>query len=96
MNGKRGAVGMSGYAGLADMAEGVKAVENTPAGKKEGLTWKIQLENWHEELEQLAGQFASGHASVDPHGKACMYCDLKTFWRINERRRNEAEADTDG
>lgn len=93
VNGKRGAVGMSGYAGVADMAPGVKTVENTPAGKKEGLTWKIQLEQWHGELEQLATEYASGYASVDPHGQACSYCDLKTFCRINERRLNEAEAE---
>ncbi|MFK8032461.1 MAG: PD-(D/E)XK nuclease family protein [Gammaproteobacteria bacterium] len=96
INGKRGSVGMSGYAGLADMADGIKAVENTTAGKREGLTWRVQLESWHSELEQLASEFALGHASVDPHGQACKYCDLKAFCRINERRLHDAEADTNG
>ncbi len=96
VNGKRGAVGMSGYGGVSDMADGIRAVETTPAGKKEGLTWKSQLEGWKAELEELAVSYSSGYAGVDPYGQACRYCDLKTLCRINERRLNEAEVENDG
>ncbi len=90
INGKRGAIGMSGYGGLSDMAEGIVAVENTTAGRKEGLTWSAQLASWHEELEQLAGNYAAGNANVDPYGQACQYCDLKTLCRVRERRMHNA------
>ncbi|MEM7083494.1 MAG: PD-(D/E)XK nuclease family protein [Pseudomonadota bacterium] len=91
VNGKRGAVGMSGYGVVTGMADGIKAVETTPAGRNEGLTWDSQLASWNDELAALAGQFSEGHAGVDPYRQACQYCDLKTLCRINERRLLDVE-----
>jgi hypothetical protein len=38
-------------------------------------------------LERLAGEFASGHAAVDPKQRpqTCRECDLQPLCRVHER-----------
>ena len=47
-----------------------------------------QLIAWRHKVEQLAREFLSGRADVDPLDavKTCKNCDLQTLCRINERR----------
>jgi probable DNA repair protein len=47
-----------------------------------------QLDNWKEYIEQLARDFLSGRADVDPrdYPKTCERCGLQTLCRIQENR----------
>lgn len=46
--------------------------------------WDDLLRHWRTVLEQLGGQFAAGHAAVDPINsrQACEWCDLHPLCRI--------------
>jgi probable DNA repair protein len=46
------------------------------------------LIDWKENIEQLARDFLSGHAEVDPsdYPKTCQYCGLESLCRIAENR----------
>ena len=46
-----------------------------------------QLEDWRDAIEQLARDFLTGRAAVDPRdpAKTCSHCDLHAICRIRER-----------
>jgi hypothetical protein len=50
---------------------------------------------WRAAVERLAGEFASGHAAVDPKSrlKTCRECDLHALCRIYERDARPAGED---
>ncbi len=58
-----------------------------------------QLLDWRDRIEQLAQDFLSGRADVDPRDpvKTCERCDLQALCRINERPRaiDEEEEETE-
>ena len=47
--------------------------------------WEALLNYWQIELVNLAKEFESGYALVDPSRTACRYCDLHGLCRIVER-----------
>lgn len=49
--------------------------------------WKILLEEWKEEVDDLGRKFAAGAAGVDPKQgqKTCRYCDLAPLCRVHEK-----------
>lgn len=50
----------------------------------EPLPFQEQIRRWREVLEQLAQNFQSGHAEVNPKGAACDHCGLWALCRIRE------------
>jgi hypothetical protein len=55
-------------------------------GVKPVLNWKEQIKNWETILKNLAQQFESGYASVDPKDspRTCQYCHLSMVCRVKE------------
>jgi ATP-dependent helicase/nuclease subunit B len=49
--------------------------------------WGDQLSRWSSVVLQLAHEFESGAAQVNPREKACQYCSIKPVCRIEEVRR---------
>jgi ATP-dependent helicase/nuclease subunit B len=49
--------------------------------------WRDQLGHWSSVVLQLAQEFESGAAEVNPREKACQYCSIKPVCRIEEVRR---------
>lgn len=74
------------FVGLAREA-GVLPGVKTPAEVGAQPGWAEQLACWRAELHRLAGEFASGHAAVDPKRRpeTCRECDLQPFCRIHDR-----------
>jgi probable DNA repair protein len=56
-------------------------------GVKQAKSWQGLLEGWKASLENLAGEFARGHAPVDPKRglQTCRNCDLQALCRVHER-----------
>lgn len=84
----RGEVSYSGYSRDAAIAEGIELAEN----------WNAMSKEWEKALEELARQFLSGDARVDPKQfpKTCENCEMPTFCRVAERgalRTNAASDD---
>jgi probable DNA repair protein len=83
-------VGQLGFVGLArekNLLPGVDTVDKHRAASRQVASWRELLARWHEELEALGENFASGDARIDPkRGLAtCDRCDLKTLCRVHER-----------
>jgi probable DNA repair protein len=74
------------FVGLARDA-GVLPGVKTPADAGGAPDWTEQVAFWRAELERLAGEFASGHAAVDPKHRreTCRECDLQPLCRVHER-----------
>ncbi len=74
------------FVGLARDA-GVLPGVATPGEAGPRPSWAEQLAFWRGELERLAGEFASGHAAVDPKRgpQTCRECDLHPLCRIHDR-----------
>ncbi len=59
-----------------------------------GEAWDECMAESQAEVEQLAREFNSGYAAVDPLAGACDYCAQRPFCRISERAQgSEAEAE---
>lgn len=61
--------------------------EGAIPGVKAALDWPALVADWKTELERLAGEFAGGHAAVDPKRglNTCRNCDVQTLCRVHER-----------
>jgi ATP-dependent helicase/nuclease subunit B len=44
--------------------------------------WPALLQQWHEVLSGLAGEFLRGEAAVDPQEGACRHCGLESLCRV--------------
>ncbi len=91
--------GDQGYVGLArdgDLLPGVPAFADSRQRGEHG-DWSSLVAAWQTELEKIAGEFAAGHAAVDPKRlpHTCQYCDLGPLCRIRERS-GETLADGEG
>jgi probable DNA repair protein len=66
---------------------GFSAHEGAIPGVKAALDWPALVAAWKAELEKLAGEFAGGHAPVDPKRglNTCRNCDVQTLCRVHER-----------
>jgi RecB family exonuclease len=83
-------VGQLGFVGLArekNLLPGVDTVDKHRAASGQVGSWSELLARWHEELEALGENFASGDARIDPKRElaTCERCDLKTLCRVHER-----------
>jgi len=81
--------GDHGYVGLArdgDLLPGVPAFAESRQRGEHG-DWYSLVAAWQAELEKIAGEFAAGHAAVDPKRPphTCQYCGLVPLCRIRER-----------
>jgi ATP-dependent helicase/nuclease subunit B len=86
--------------------EGVSATDNvlpnvTPIEQKRGMqdrgyvSWDVLVQEWEVALKNLAMQFVSGMAAVDPKngGLTCAQCDLQSVCRVAEFTGVAIEAD---
>ncbi len=55
--------------------------------------WDSFLDASQAEVERIASEFVRGNAAVDPIRGACEYCRVEPFCRVNERPRQEQEAE---
>ncbi len=55
--------------------------------------WYGFLEERASKVEELAREFASGEAAVDPVHGACEYCQMKPLCRLNERMRQDEDSE---
>lgn len=74
---KRGKLGFTGQADGEDILPGIK--------QDEAFLWQDRFESWENVLINLANDFRSGKAIVEPTTVACRYCDLHALCRIHER-----------
>lgn len=79
---KKGKLGFAGLSDRSGRVPGLDAVMDDGTGDD---AWQARLAQWREVLTQLAGEFITGHAAVDPkEASSCRYCDLHTLCRIHE------------
>ncbi|NOY14085.1 MAG: hypothetical protein GXP51_10585 [Deltaproteobacteria bacterium] len=84
---RRGACKLTGISREAGLLPKVPGVAQSKPATELGLTdWAQVVDYWRQQLEQLAGDFVAGQASVDPVDTetACRFCDLKGLCRITE------------
>ncbi|MEJ2699569.1 MAG: PD-(D/E)XK nuclease family protein [Desulfuromonadales bacterium] len=84
---RRGECGLKGVARKDDILPRTAAFDGSRPAEKHGLEgWPSLLERWRAGLESLGQEFARGEAAVAPVDlqKACRYCDLGGFCRIDE------------
>lgn len=76
---------------------GFSQQEDAIPGAKTVLDWPALVAGWKAELEKLAGEFAGGHAPVDPKRgfQTCRNCDLQTLCRVHERLSALADLEQD-
>jgi probable DNA repair protein len=82
------------FVGLA-RDEGVLPGVKTPGEIGAQPSWAAQVAWWRAQLGELAGEFASGHAAVDPKQRpqTCRECDLQPLCRIHDRGAWEPDED---
>jgi probable DNA repair protein len=74
--------------------EGISTAPQIAQGIAVIPDWSTQFDGWRRTIERLAGEFAGGHAAVDPTPEACGSCHLHSLCRIHElRARAEAAPD---
>lgn len=80
---KPGKMSFQGLGAHDEALPGVKASEYADDGYH---TWKERIADWRVRLENLAQEFRSGHAVVDPAEgrKTCRHCGLEPLCRIDE------------
>ena len=61
--------------------------------KNTRLDWNQFLQNSNTAVQNIAAEFMSGWAAVDPQPAACTFCNLKPFCRVNEQRGASEDAD---
>ena len=79
---KRSQTKLDGFAGVSDIAKGIS---DTKIGR-ENTKWDEKIVEWRENLANLAEEFLSGTATVDPLKGACRYCELSSVCRVNQLR----------
>lgn len=67
---------LRGIADTKNRLEDIKALDAGAPG------WALLQQRWRKQLEQLIGEFLSGHAAVQPQPKACQLCHLQAFCRV--------------
>jgi ATP-dependent helicase/nuclease subunit B len=79
---KKGKLGFIGLAAEEGLIDGVKGISNS----EENNGWDGQLQYWQLALGNMAREFATGRAVVDPKDNTtCRYCDLHSLCRIQEK-----------
>ena len=84
----------TGYLGIAEasaLAPGITAIGETRSLREGPQTWPELQQHWRTQLTQLAQEYCSGYAPVQPlNGQSCRYCDLQGLCRIDEQPLTEA------
>ncbi|XOV81819.1 MAG: PD-(D/E)XK nuclease family protein [bacterium] len=70
--------------GVADEAGRIEGAQYARASQQAD-TWQAHRQRWQHDLTQLADDFASGQAVVDPLPGACRYCHLADFCRVEDQ-----------
>jgi len=70
--------------GVADAAGRVEGAQYSRQ-LQQADSWPAHRQRWQEDLGQLAEDFASGHARVDPVTGACRFCHLADLCRIEDQ-----------
>jgi len=86
---RRGDCSLRGLCREADLFPGGEPFAGSRLATKYGIdSWDELLDRWRRQLEGLGSEFSGGEASVRPVAveKACRYCDLASFCRIDENR----------
>jgi probable DNA repair protein len=83
-----------GVAADATLLPKVRAVEQGP-DIESGEAWAHWQRQWRGKVEQLAEDFVSGHAAVDPRPKACEYCHVVSVCRISDASATAVEQNID-
>jgi ATP-dependent helicase/nuclease subunit B len=79
---KKGKLGFIGLAAEDGLIEGVKGIANS----EQDNGWDGQLQYWQLALGNMAREFATGRAVVEPKDNTtCRYCDLHSLCRIQEK-----------
>lgn len=65
--------------GVADRPDRIPGLPGPP----QGTAWSELLTRWKGQLQDLAGEFLDGHATVDPQPGACERCHLHMLCRID-------------
>ena len=91
---RRGEAGFIGLTEVEGVLPGVKTVADTTGVKDIIPDWETLISQWHECLNRLAAGYRDGNAVVDPKNvNSCLYCDLHSLCRINEKRRTSVNSD---
>lgn len=84
----------TGYLGIAEasaLAPGITAIGETRSLREGPQTWPELQQHWRTQLTQLAQEYCSGYAPVQPlNSQSCRYCDLQGLCRIDEQPLTEA------
>ena len=73
------------YVGLTNSEASFSCLKKLEESKADESQWGDQLAHWKGVLQSLSNEFMQGEARVNPTPKACDYCDLTSFCRINEQ-----------
>ena len=80
-----------------ELLPGVREVAKTAAAKRGLLSWQELLDDWQQQLEQLATDFAHAQAQVQPAQlQVCQFCDLRSLCRIDARLDDVADGTVGG
>jgi probable DNA repair protein len=84
---RRGDCSLKGVARSGELLAGIEAFAGSKMAEKLDIAdWPGLLERWRLQLDGLGDEFMRGAAAVAPvdPAKACQYCDLFAFCRIDE------------
>jgi len=74
-----------GFEGLAGEDVGINGIAQCDGKYKRPESWQQLLNDWREQINNLASEFANGESEVSPRDpKACSYCGLESVCRIEE------------
>ena len=95
------APGKTEFRGLAatdTIATGIKDyTQLRPEQKPDGIdTWEALLSHWKTVLNELAHQYLSGVADVDPLKNECTYCHLRSLCRVHELLQGIEQVEEEG
>lgn len=70
--------------GVADETGRIEGAQYSRA-LQQADSWLVHRQRWQEDLSQLAEDYASGYARVDPVTGACRYCHLADLCRVEDQ-----------
>ena len=74
-----------GFEGLSGEDTGIDGIALCDGKYKRPESWQQLLDDWREQINNLASEFADGESMVSPRDpKACSYCGLEAVCRIEE------------
>lgn len=74
-----------GYSATSENKDILGSVKHKANLCKGITTWQEQAEYWQQHLEQIATDFENGKAGVNPRKQSCLYCNLQSFCKIEQK-----------